>query len=90
MRSRPRSRGGDLEKSKVHFNKSLEIEPNYIGTKVLWAQELAVKQQDEDVFEALLNEVLAAPDDAIPELAPEIIIEKGKAKELLASQEDLF
>ncbi|MCA9706838.1 MAG: hypothetical protein KDK70_13380 [Myxococcales bacterium] len=82
--------GGDLEKSKVHFNKSLEIEPNYLGTKVLWAQELAVKQQDEETFEALLNEVLAAPDDAIPELTPESIVEKGKAKELLAEREDLF
>ena len=86
----PAFAGGDLEKSKVHFNKSLEIEPNYIGTKVLWAAELAVKQQDEDAFETLLNEVLAAPDDLIPELTPEIIIEKGKAKELLAQQEDLF
>ncbi len=86
----PAFAGGDLEKSKVHFNKSLEIEPNYIGTKVLWAAELAVKQQDEDSFEKLLNEVLAAPDDLIPELTPEIIIEKGKAKELLEQQEDLF
>ncbi len=86
----PAFAGGDLEKSKVHFNKSLEIEPNYLGTKVLWAAELSVKQQDEDAFEKLLNEVLAAPDDAIPELIPEILVEKGKAKELLAQQEDLF
>lgn len=82
--------GGDLEKSKVHFNKSLEIEPNYVGTKVLWAAELSVKQQDEDAFVELLNEVLAVPDDAIPELAPEIMVEKAKAKELLAQQDDLF
>lgn len=82
--------GGDLEKSKVHFNKSLEIEPNYLGTKVLWAAELATKEQDEDTFERLLNEVLAAPDDAIPELTAENLAEKGKAKELLAQQEDLF
>lgn len=86
----PAFAGGDLEKSKVHFTKSLEIEPNYVGTKVLWAAELAVKQQDEDTFEKLLNEVLAAPDDAIPELMPEIIVEKGKAKELLADQNELF
>ncbi len=86
----PAFAGGDLEKSKVHFNKSLEIEPNYVGTKVLWAAELSVKEQDEDTFEKLLNEVLAAPDDAIPELTPEIIVEKGKAKELLANQHELF
>lgn len=86
----PAFAGGDLEKSKVHFNKSLEIEPNYVGTKVLWAAELSTKEQDEDTFEALLNEVLAAPDDAIPELRPEIIVEKAKAKELLAEQGELF
>jgi len=86
----PAFAGGDLEKSKVHFNKSLEIEPNFVGTKVLWAAELAVKQQDEDAFEKLLQEVLAAPDDAIPEVTPETIIEKGKAQELLEQQEDYF
>lgn len=86
----PAFAGGDLEKSKVHFNKSLEIAPDYVGTKVLWAAELSTKQQDEETFEKLLNEVIAAPDDAIPELTPEIIVEKGKAKELLAEQDELF
>lgn len=86
----PSFAGGDLEKSKVHFKKSLEIEPNYIGTKVLWAAELAVKQQDEETFEKLLNEVLAAPDDVIAELKPEILVEKQKAKELLDQKDDLF
>lgn len=86
----PAFAGGDLEKSKVHFNKSLEIAPTYVGTKVLWAAELSTKQQDEETFEKLLNEVLAAPDDAIPELTPEIIVEKGKARDLLAEQDDLF
>lgn len=86
----PSFAGGDLEKSKVHFKKSLEIEPNYVGTKVLWAAELAVKQQDEEMFDKLLNEVLAAPDDVIAELKPEILVEKQKAKELLAQKDDLF
>ena len=58
--------------------------------RVVRGEVLAVKQQDEETFEALLNEVLAAPDDAIPELTPESIVEKGKAKELLAEREDLF
>jgi len=86
----PSFAGGDLEKSKVHFKKSLEIEPDYVGTKVLWAQELAVKQQDEEMFDKLLAEVLAVPDDAIPEVRPEIMVEKTKAKELMAEKDDLF
>lgn len=82
--------GGDLEKSQVHFKKSLEISPDYIGTKVLWAENLSVKQQDEETFDRLLAEVLAAPDNAIPELTPEIMVEKQKAKELMAQKNDLF
>lgn len=86
----PAFAGGDLEKSRVHFNKSLEIAGTFVGTKVLWAQELAVKEQDEDTFEKLLNEVIATPDDVIPEVKPEIAVEKQKARELLADQEELF
>ena len=86
----PKFAGGDLEKSKVHFEKSLEIEPKYVGTKVLWAENLAVKQQDEATFDRLIEEVLAVPDDAIPELAAEIRVEKQKAAELKASKADLF
>ena len=86
----PAFAGGDLEKSKVHFKKSLEIEPNYVGTKVLWAAELAVKTQDEELFDKLLGEVLETPDDVIPELKPEIVAEKQKARELVASKDDLF
>jgi len=86
----PNFAGGDLKKSKEHFEKSLQLAPNYVGTKVLWAEELAVKEQDEATFDKLLNEVLAAPDDVIPELKPEVMVEKQKARELLASKEDRF
>ena len=86
----PKFAGGDLEKSKVHFKKSLEIAPNYVGTKVLWAAELAVKNQNEELFDKLIVEVLETPDNAIPELTPEIMVEKQKAKELQANKDDLF
>ena len=86
----PSFAGGDLEKSKTHFAKSLELEPRYVGTKVLWAAELSTKTQDEDTFVKLLNEVLETPDDVIPELQPEIIVEKAKAKELLEQKDELF
>ncbi len=86
----PSFAGGDLNKSREFFEKSLAIEPRYVGTKVLWAQELAVKLQDEETFDRLLEEVLAAPDDIIPELVPETRVEKQKAKELLAQKDELF
>jgi hypothetical protein len=86
----PAFAGGDLEKSKVHFKKSLEIEPNYVGTKVLWAENLATKQQDEETFDKLLKEVLETPDDIIPELTAETRAEKAKAAELQAQKAELF
>ena len=86
----PAFAGGDLEKSKVHFKKSLEIEPQFVGTKVLWAGELAAKQQDEETFERLLNEVLQTSDTVIEDVAPETMVEKQKAKELLAKKDELF
>jgi hypothetical protein len=86
----PTFAGGDLKKSKEHFQESLELAPNYVGTKVLWAEELAVKEQDEETFDRLLNEVLAAADDVIPELEPEVRVEKQKARELLATKDDRF
>lgn len=86
----PEFTGGDLEKSKIHFKKALELAPLYAGTKVLWATELAVRTKDQDLFARLLTEVEAMPADAIPELRPETIIEQQKASEWLARSEELF
>jgi tetratricopeptide (TPR) repeat protein len=82
--------GGDMNKSKDFFEKSLAIAPNYAGTKVLYADVWAVKKQDRALFDKLLDEVLAMPDDALPDAVPEIRIEKEKAKELKAKAAELF
>ena len=42
--------GRDLDKSKQHFERSLAIAPNYVGTKVLMAESYAVKKQDRALF----------------------------------------
>ena len=82
--------GRDLDKSKQHFERSLAIAPNYVGTKVLMAESYAVKRQDRALFVRLLDEVLATADDAIPDLIPETRIEKAKARELKARIDELF
>ncbi len=86
----PSFAGGDLTKAAERFDQSIEKEPNYLGTKVLKAAYLATKQQDEALFEKLLNEVIAADADAIPELGPENRAEQKKAKDLLAQKSDFF
>lgn len=82
--------GGDMNKSKDFFEKSLAIAPQYAGTKVLYADVYCVKKQDRALFDKLLDEVLAMPEEAIPEVAPETRIEKEKAKELKAKAAELF
>jgi tetratricopeptide (TPR) repeat protein len=82
--------GRDLDKSRTHFDRSLAIAPAYAGTKVLMAETYAVKKQDRALFLRLLDEVLALPDDAVPDLVPEIRIEKDKARELKARVDELF
>lgn len=86
----PAFAGGDLDKSKVHYDKSLEKAPYYLGTKVLMAENLMVKQDDEEQFKKLLNEVLAADANAVPEIAPEMKVEQAKAKELLDNIDEYF
>ncbi len=86
----PSFAGGDLNKSKEHYEKSLEIAPDYLGTKVLMADTLATKKQDRAMFDKLLDEVLAADPNKIPEIAPEMKVEQEKAKELKAKANDLF
>ncbi len=54
------------------------------------AENLMVKKDDEAQFKKLLNEVLAADPNAIPEIAPEMIVEQAKAKELLENIDEYF
>lgn len=86
----PSFAGGDLKKSKVNFDKSIAIAPEYIGTKVLMAEVYWTKAGDKKQFEATLKEVLNSNFDNHPELGPENIWEKKKAKKLLDMKDELF
>lgn len=82
--------GGSLEKSEENYKKAVELAPNYLGTKVLWADLLCVKKQDKVTFKKLLDEVIAADPKIDPAIAPENTIEQAKAKKLLAEIDDKF
>ncbi len=82
--------GGDVEKSKEHFDKALAIEPNYFGTRVLYAVEYAVKAQDADVYKQQLEMVINGKPEVLPDVVPEQKIEIEKAKKELPKMEDLF
>jgi hypothetical protein len=86
----PSFAGKDLEKSKQHFDSALEHAPGFVGTKVLLAETWAVETKDRATFETSLNDVLAADENALPEIRPEVLAEKRKAAALLAREDELF
>lgn len=82
--------GGSLEKSEENFKKAVELAPSYLGSKVLWAEQLAVKKQDKATFKQLLDEVVAADPTVEPSIEPENRIEQAKAKKLLSQIDEKF
>lgn len=86
----PSIAGKDVEKSRMHFEKSLEIAPEYLPTKVVKAQFLAVELDDEEMYKSLLNEVLSGDDTDNPDIAPENRAAKRQAKKMLGEVDDKF
>ncbi|MCP4499446.1 MAG: hypothetical protein GY822_05705 [Deltaproteobacteria bacterium] len=82
--------GGSLELSEKNFKKAVEMNPEYLGTKVLWADYLAKKQNNRELYEQLLKEVIEANAAVDPAIEPENKQEQAKAKKLLANIDDVF
>ncbi len=81
--------GGDMKKSKKRFHTAMIKGPANLGTKVFYAEVYLTKKDDEKEFTKVLNEVIASPNGP-DEIAPENILEKRKAEELLKNKKDLF
>lgn len=86
----PSFAGGDMTKSKEYFEKAKTSYPEVLTSYVLYADTYATKAQDRALFKQLLEHVIAAPGDAIPELVPEMANEKRKAQKLLDRIDELF
>ncbi len=86
----PSFAGRDLEKSAQHFTSALSTSPEYLGTKIVKAQFLAVQQDDEDLYRKLLDEVLKSEDGSNPDIAPENRAAKRTAEKMLKDAEEIF
>lgn len=87
----PSFAGGDVARSREHFETSLRHAPHYFATRVLMAQDYAVKAQDRATFDEQLAYVLEHdPEEGGPDIAPENRCEQRKARELLARADELF
>jgi tetratricopeptide (TPR) repeat protein len=80
----------DAEKAKKHFDKTLEIAPDYFATKVLMAENYAVLADKRKLYDKLVAEVIETPVDAVPEITPENFYEKEKARRLQKTASDRF
>lgn len=81
--------GGDMDKSKKKFNEAMERAPEYLGTKVLYAEIYLVKKKDKKEFEKVLKEVAASNLGPV-ELHPENKLEIKKAQKLLEKKDEIF
>jgi hypothetical protein len=82
--------GGDMKKSAAFFNTAIEAYPNYFGTRILMAEEWAIKEDNRPLFEELVNFVLQSDPNVMPEIVPESLCEQRKAKKMMAEIDDTF
>lgn len=82
----------DPVKSKEMFEKALIAAPQYLETKILYAEAYCThaKIKDRELFKKLLNEVIKADLSANPEIFAENSIAKAKAEKLLKEEQELF
>ena len=78
----PAAAGGDLAKSRVHFERSLAIAECF-DTYVLFAEVYAKAAGDADLRQRLLRHVVEADPAGIPELEPEQRLAQRKAASAL-------
>jgi len=85
----PSIAGGDMKKSLENFELSMKKAPQYLGTKVLYAEVYLTKKDDKKAFIQVLGEVV---NSQVPlnEIYPENNLEKKKAGQLLKRVEDFF
>lgn len=87
----PPALGGNLQKSKEHFEKCISINNgHFLMVFVYYAKMYAVAIQDEELFKNLLNKVIETPDDIDQNLTLPNIMAKNKAKFLLLNIDNYF
>lgn len=89
--SRPKLLGGDIEKSKQHFDRCFEYcQEKFLLPYVYYARYYATRAFDEELFTRTLNKVIETPDDILPAQQLPNAIAKQKAKRLLLQLEEFF
>ncbi len=89
--ARPPILGGDIEKSKYHFDKCFErANHKFLLPYVYFARFYATRQFDQELYIRILDEVIQTPDDILVDQRLPNAIAKQKAKLLLERVEEFF
>lgn len=87
----PRAMGGSPERAREHYQRALELSGGRRASLHLkLAENVSVPAQDRAEFEHLLQAALAVELDAAPDLRLSNRIAQGRARQLLATIDDLF
>lgn len=81
---------GDLPLSARYFNEAISSSPEYLATRVLYADMNALKAKNKELFVKLLNEVVAFDVSRFPAIQAENSAEQQKAKNLLEELDVYF
>ena len=89
--SRPPVAGGNLDLSKEHFLKAIEIgKGQFLMAQVYYADYYARKAFDRELFVATLKKVVDTPADTVPELTLLNTVARHKAEVLLGKTDEFF
>jgi hypothetical protein len=89
--SYPQAFGGRPDLAKENFDRAVASgKGKFLMTDVLYARTYAVETQDRSLFQALLNRVVEAPPDLLPEQRLANTVAQKRARQLLARAEELF
>ena len=88
---RPAMAGGDLAQAQRHFQTAQALGQNrFLMTNVYYAEHYARRMFDRELYQKLLQEVLATPADVVPELTLNNTVAHTKARQMLAEMDVLF
>jgi hypothetical protein len=89
--SRPDGQGDRAQRSREHFERSVELsEGSLAGPYVALAEAVTVQRQDRQEFESLLGQALAIDPDTRPEFRLVNLVMQKRAQWLLSRTDDLF
>ncbi|MFH1830919.1 MAG: TRAP transporter TatT component family protein [Pseudomonadota bacterium] len=88
--TRPKMLGGDPELANKELRKAMETAPDYLMTKVLYAQYYARQTNDKPLFREELTQVMNANAGALQEQRLANELAQRRAKILMKQEDDLF